>query len=57
MTDNLDFKVSLFSTSYNSKIIQDRTIPYNREPIVTDLSLGAVFNQFEWLITQISRSR
>jgi len=46
LSDPLDFKVTIFWTSNNSKMVQDRAIvtKVDQYKVVYDLSIGAIFN-------------
>ena len=59
VTLNLDFKVMIFWMSSNSKMVQDRAIVTTADQykVVYDLSIGAIFNDLGWPLTQISRAR
>ena len=59
MTPNLYFKVTIFCTSNNSRMVEERAIVTTADQykVVYDLSIGAIFNDLERPITQISRSR
>jgi len=56
---NLDFKIAVFWTSNNSKMVQDSAIVTTADQykVVCDLSIGAIFNDLNDPLTQISRSR
>jgi len=59
MTPNLDFKGTVFWTSNNSKMVQERAIVTTADQykIAYDLSIGAIFNDLQRPLTHISRSR
>jgi len=44
MISNLDFKVTIFWTSKNSKIVQDKATTADQYNVVYDLSIGAMFD-------------
>ena len=55
---NQDFKVTIVWRANNSKMVQDkaRVTMADQYKVVYDLSIGAIFNDFERPLTQISRS-
>ena len=56
MAPNLDFKVPILF-NVNLKIVQDKAIVTTEGKVLYDLSIGAIFNDLERPLTQISRSR
>ena len=59
MTSNPDFKVTILFDVKNAKMVQDRAISYNghQYDVAYGLTNGAIFNDLERNLTQISRSR
>ena len=58
VTSNPDFKVTNYSTSNNSKTVQDRAIftMADQHKVIHCLPNDAIFNDLEQLLTQFSRS-
>jgi len=62
VTPNIDFKVTILFDVKNSKMVHDSidralVMMADQYEVVLDLSIGAMFNDLERPITQISRSR